>query len=183
MLPEELSANLCSLMPHDDRFTMSMTWEVHPKKLEIIPGSFKYGKGLIRSRAKLAYEDVQVIADFFDGHKRLPNLSEIKTEFHRYDEKVEAHLDNYIKIIDKFPEKFEFPDGDSVRHLERNDIINTVCHDVVFLLKFTRKLENSRNRLVLHSRMSQFVHFSLGDLGGRVGLYKLARAGCAIARP
>merc|ERR1719454_1070626 len=149
MLPVELSADLCSLMPHVDRFTMSMTWKVEKNSFRIIDNSFRYGKGLIRSRAKLAYEDVQVVMDFFDTHGRAPTVEEAVVEFNRYDEKVSAGLDNYIKIVDKFREE------------DFSETVEKVIADAITLTRFTRKLEQTRNRLVLHSRMRQFVNFSL----------------------
>ena len=147
MLPEKLSANLCSLCPHVERFTMSMTWRIDSRNWEILPDTFWYGRGVIRSRAKMAYEDVQVIMDEFDrnGRQEIPSLSKMHQLWQQFDEK-NSELDNYVPVLTKFQTQ---------SHMEQ------IISDVIKLQLFTRRLESSRNRIVIHSKMRQFVNFHL----------------------
>lgn len=102
MLPGELSANLCSLCPFQDRFTVSMTWKVDAN-MKIVKGSFWYGRGIIKSRAKLAYEDVQLLYNFYGEHEREPSVVETMELFKKWD--IEnAHLDNYVPTSSKVNE-------------------------------------------------------------------------------
>ena len=61
MLPEALSADLCSLVPEQDRLTLSVVLDFDPalklRKRRIV-------RGVIRSDRRLAYEEAQ---DFLDG--------------------------------------------------------------------------------------------------------------------
>jgi len=88
MLPKELSAGVCSLLPNVDRFAMSVfvTFDnaANPVHTEI-------AQTVIRSRAKLAYEDVEAViqgeaeddnpaAPFADTLKGLAELSQRLTQ-------------------------------------------------------------------------------------------------------
>ncbi len=62
MLPVSLSNDLCSLRPNEDRLALVVEILINPKgKLS----SFKFMRGLITSRARLTYKQVQ---DGIDGH-------------------------------------------------------------------------------------------------------------------
>ena len=62
MLPEELSADLCSLRPHEDRACMAvrMRFTKDGSKLDHV-----FKRGLMRSHARLTYAQAQ---EAFDGH-------------------------------------------------------------------------------------------------------------------
>ena len=64
MLPEKLSANICSLRPCEDRLTMSILTRITPEG-ELIDAQI--AETIIRSRARLSYEDVQAVLDQRDG--------------------------------------------------------------------------------------------------------------------
>ncbi|MCB9398575.1 MAG: VacB/RNase II family 3'-5' exoribonuclease [Acidobacteria bacterium] len=56
MLPERLSTDLCSLRPHEERYTLSVVMTLSRKgDLK----NYKVGKGLIRSAFRLTYDQVQ----------------------------------------------------------------------------------------------------------------------------
>ena len=63
MLPEALSNGLCSLRPNEDRacLAVEMVIDSHGHKI-----SHKFMRGLMRSRARLTYEEVQAVADGAD---------------------------------------------------------------------------------------------------------------------
>ena len=65
MLPKRLTTDLCSLVPHKDRFTHSVLLEFTPKG-EVV--SQDTSPGIIHSRARLSYELVQ--AYFDDGNTK-----------------------------------------------------------------------------------------------------------------
>jgi len=60
MLPEALSNDLCSLRPHEDRACLAVHMHIDDKgKLQ----SHKFVRGLMRSHARLTYEQVQAMKD------------------------------------------------------------------------------------------------------------------------
>ena len=64
MLPEKISNELCSLRPHEDKFTFSVIFEITPKA-EI---KHKWiGRTVIHSNHRFAYEDVQHIIETGKG--------------------------------------------------------------------------------------------------------------------
>ncbi|MDX2003905.1 MAG: ribonuclease R [Meiothermus sp.] len=60
MLPERLSNGMCSLVPHEDRLVLSVVAEVTPKGRV---KDYKFHQGVIRSVARLTYEQVEGFAD------------------------------------------------------------------------------------------------------------------------
>jgi ribonuclease R len=64
MLPERISNELCSLRPHEDKFTFSAVYQITPKA-EV--KDYWLGRTVIHSDHRYTYEDVQVIIDGGDG--------------------------------------------------------------------------------------------------------------------
>lgn len=64
MLPEKLSNNLCSLRPHEDKLTFSAVFELD-HEAKIIDQWF--GRTIIHSDKRFAYEDVQEIIEKGEG--------------------------------------------------------------------------------------------------------------------
>ena len=62
MLPEELSNNLCSLRPHEDRYCMAVRMRIRKDGTKI---EHKFTRGLMRSHARLTYAQAQ---ETFDGN-------------------------------------------------------------------------------------------------------------------
>ena len=62
MLPEVLSADLCSLIGGVDRYAVSVMWQLDPLTYEV--RKVWYGRTIIRSAHKMFYE-VRVIFDVF----------------------------------------------------------------------------------------------------------------------
>ena len=54
MLPRQLSEDLCSLLPHRDRFTFTVFFSLTPRG-SVIPGTVQFVKTLIRSQSRLTY--------------------------------------------------------------------------------------------------------------------------------
>ncbi len=81
MLPIELSTDLCSLRPHQDRLVMSCIMEIDPKgdiaRYEISPG-------VIRSAERMTYTDVNAIlegdAKLRERYQRLVDVFELMRE-------------------------------------------------------------------------------------------------------
>ncbi|MBC7770350.1 MAG: ribonuclease R [Phycisphaerales bacterium] len=74
MLPESLSADLCSLRENEDRacLAVEMVFDSEGKKK-----SHKFTRGLMRSAAKLSYEQAQAAIDGKPDEKTLPLLEPI----------------------------------------------------------------------------------------------------------
>jgi ribonuclease R len=60
MLPQELSTDICSLRPHEDRLVMSCLMEIDPRG-EVL--SYEICEGIIRSAQRMTYTQVQSILD------------------------------------------------------------------------------------------------------------------------
>ncbi|MFZ2031836.1 MAG: ribonuclease R [Vitreimonas sp.] len=74
MLPETLSADLCSLRENEDRacLAVEIVFDKHGKKLR-----HKFARGLMRSAAKLSYEAAQAAVDGKPNDKTKPLLEPI----------------------------------------------------------------------------------------------------------
>lgn len=59
MLPEQLSNNICSLKPHQDRLVLSVLVELTPDGQV---KDYRFEEGVIRSVARLTYEEVEAFA-------------------------------------------------------------------------------------------------------------------------
>ena len=93
MLPRRLCEELCSLNPGEDRLTFSVVWQMTDKG-EII--SDWKGRGIIRSRIKMAYEHAQ---DMIDKPNRQWNLNELPTIF---DGATVEEISTQVKQLHKF---------------------------------------------------------------------------------
>lgn len=62
MLPSVLSANVCSLVPGNDRLAFSVEWVLNEKG-DILEEWF--GRSVIRSCVKLSYDHAQVTIHYF----------------------------------------------------------------------------------------------------------------------
>ncbi len=74
MLPERLSNDLCSLKPNRNRLTLSCLLELDPEG-ELV--QYQIVEGVIRSKAKLNYDEVQ---RFFDGGKSTARLEGLEDD-------------------------------------------------------------------------------------------------------
>lgn len=76
MLPEELSNDLCSLRPHEDRLAFSAVLELDTNA-EVV--SEWYGQTIIHSDKRFSYEEAQEVLDNGDGehHGALAKLMEL----------------------------------------------------------------------------------------------------------
>ncbi len=96
MLPEKLSNNLCSLVPHQDRLTFSAVFEFSPKGKVL---NRWFGKTVIHSAHRFAYEQAQTILE----NKAPEELSGLPI-FPQLDWAVKT-LDRIAKIMRKEREK------------------------------------------------------------------------------
>jgi ribonuclease R len=69
MLPEHLSAGVCSLRPHEDRLALSVFVHIHPNG-DII--DTEIAETIMRSHERLSYENVQRV---LDNHPDAPNTN------------------------------------------------------------------------------------------------------------
>ena len=67
MLPERISNELCSLRPHEDRFTFSVLFEI-TEEAEVL--NFQLCKTCIHSNRRFTYEEVQNMLDGSEGDYR-----------------------------------------------------------------------------------------------------------------
>ncbi|KAK2774648.1 hypothetical protein FQN52_001243 [Onygenales sp. PD_12] len=60
MLPPRLATEICSLLPGEDRLTVSVVFQVDPAT-GVVEGEPWIGKGIIKSSGKLTYDDVDAV--------------------------------------------------------------------------------------------------------------------------
>lgn len=61
MLPRKLSAEICSLSPGQERFTISVVFKVKKDSGEVVKKDTWIGKAIIKSSGKLTYKDVDAV--------------------------------------------------------------------------------------------------------------------------
>ena len=61
MLPPRLSTELCSLLPGQARYTVSVVFQVDTKTGQVLPDQTWIGKSIINSSGRLTYEEVDAI--------------------------------------------------------------------------------------------------------------------------
>ncbi|MFX5903502.1 RNB domain-containing ribonuclease, partial [Acinetobacter baumannii] len=64
MLPEKISNELCSLRPHEDKFTFSAIFQIN-EKAEV--KQYWLGRTVIHSNHRFTYEDVQETIERNEG--------------------------------------------------------------------------------------------------------------------
>nr|XP_002736854.1 PREDICTED: DIS3-like exonuclease 1-like [Saccoglossus kowalevskii] len=77
MLPPILSADLCSLIGGEDRYAMSVLWQLSPN-YDVI--DVWYGRTVIRSAYKMFYEAAQALHDGKDVRDDIPELEGLDEE-------------------------------------------------------------------------------------------------------
>ncbi len=82
MLPEKLSNHLCSLRPHEDKYSFSVIFTLDAKKA--ITGHW-IGKGLIHSKKRYSYEEAQAVLEGANDpfEKELLRLNEIAKHYRK----------------------------------------------------------------------------------------------------
>eukprot|EP00040_Diaphanoeca_grandis_P033579 m.205994 g.205994 ORF g.205994 m.205994 type:complete len:1079 (-) comp32933_c0_seq1:110-3346(-) len=80
MLPEVLSANLCSLLSDVDRYAMSVFWEL-TETCEVVKVWF--GRTVIRSAYKLDYEFAQNVAEGLSTEKIVAVIPKLATDINK----------------------------------------------------------------------------------------------------
>ncbi|XP_071794054.1 DIS3-like exonuclease 1 [Asterias amurensis] len=78
MLPEVLSAELCSLIGGVDRYAVSVMWQLDPLTYEV--REVWYGRTIIRSAHKMFYEAAQDLHDGKDVRCDIPELAGMSEE-------------------------------------------------------------------------------------------------------
>jgi ribonuclease R len=102
MLPEKLSNDLCSLKPHRNRLTFSCLLELNPEG-----GLVKYQivESVIRSKAKLDYDEVQRFFDSGESTARLKGLEDDLLEMKKLSQRL------LEKRIEKGSLDFDLPEA------------------------------------------------------------------------
>jgi len=82
MLPERISNELCSLRPHEDKFTFSAIFEISAKGNVV---KYDLAKTVIHSDHRFTYEEVQEIIENRDGvyHEQIITLNDLAQQFRK----------------------------------------------------------------------------------------------------
>ena len=118
MLPEELSNNLCSLRPNVNRLTITCEMRIDYSG-EVV--GYSLSESIIRSRARLIYEDV---ADFLDGRNSSissPELQANISKMHKLAKILERKRIQRGAVQFSFAEEvFEFDSDQQMTGIERS---------------------------------------------------------------
>ena len=87
MLPERLASQLCTLLPGEDRLTVSVLMRLDAKG-EV--GNFEVVESIIRSAARLTYEEVQAVFDG-EGAGRAEDLSQLLLSMRKVSLQLKQH--------------------------------------------------------------------------------------------
>ncbi|MCY1128170.1 ribonuclease R [Frigidibacter sp. RF13] len=111
MLPDRLSGDLCSLHEHVDRAVLAvwMKIDTHGNKL-----SHRFTRGLIRSRASLAYEEVQAAQDGAPGDRTAGLLDQIRPLYGAYEALKKARAARQPLDLDLPERRIELSDDGHV---------------------------------------------------------------------
>lgn len=85
MLPEKLSNNICSLKPQRNRLTYSVILELTPEGERV---GYEIKKSVIKSRAKLNYDEVQKFFDTGHASRRMEGLENDLLEMRKLSRKL-----------------------------------------------------------------------------------------------
>ena len=73
MLPARLSNGVCCLLPGEERYTISVVFKVKAATGTVLDDQTWIGKGVVKSRGKLAYEDVDAVINGSASSSSLPD--------------------------------------------------------------------------------------------------------------
>lgn len=152
MLPEELSNDLCSLRPNEDRLSFSAVFEMTRT------GDVKdewYGQTIIHSNKRFTYEEAQEVLDKGEGvmHEELSILMEIGRLLRK-----ERYKDGAI-AFDQPEVKFELaPDGTPIRVYQKVRVETMLMIEDYMLLCNRRVAEFVYNHTKKKGRDAAFIY-------------------------
>ena len=166
MLPERLSADLCSLREHEDRacFAVEMVFDKDGRKR-----SHKFARGLMRSAAKLSYEQAQAAIDGKADAKTQPLLEPIlKPLWAAYAALKRGRDARHPLEIDSAEHKIVFRDGKvvGVKRRERFDAHKLIEEFMIQAnVAAAEQLESKGRALIyrVHDRPSEEKIAALSD--------------------
>jgi protein SSD1 len=82
MLPPRLSADICCLSPGEERYTVSVVFQVDPNSGHVFEDETWIGKSVIKSAGKLAYEEVDAVISDNDHEVSASRAKDIKMLHH-----------------------------------------------------------------------------------------------------
>jgi len=173
MLPETLSADLCSLREAEDRacFAVEMVFSPEGKKLR-----HKFVRALMRSGAKLSYEDAQAAIDGKPNHKTQPLLEPVLKPLWAADGAVWAARQKRQPLdIDAPEHKIVFKDGKvaGVKRRERFDAHKLIEEFMIQANVCAAETMERHNRPLIyriHDRPSDEKIAALTDFLSTVGM-------------
>ncbi len=152
MLPEELSNDLCSLRPNEDRLSFSAVFEM-TKEGEVLNEWF--GQTIIHSNKRFSYEEAQEVLDRGEGvlHTELSTLMEIGRKLRK-----ERYKDGAI-AFDQPEVKFELDkDGTPIRVYQKIRTETMLMIEDYMLLCNKRVAEFVYNHTKKKGRDAAFVY-------------------------
>ena len=123
MLPERLSNDLCSLRPNEDRACMAVHMWID-KSGKLI--SYEFIRGLMRSAARLTYEQVQKVLDGFEDETASPLKDEVIQPLFGAYEALNRNREKRGTLELDIPEtRVILGDGGQVSHISRRDRLDS----------------------------------------------------------
>ncbi len=176
MLPERLSNDLCSLRENEDRLTMSAMIELD-KEGRVVGQQLE--ESIIRSRAKLDYDQVQCLLDLGEGFERKPEIASTLKQMQELAQKLIANRMQSGSIDFEVAEyKIELDDNGWAKQIHRRErkMSNRIIEEFMLLAnKTVASVLLAKNIPVLYrvhpspdpEKLTSFINFA-ANFGHRV---------------
>ncbi|CAK9293952.1 unnamed protein product [Gordionus sp. m RMFG-2023] len=146
MLPTLLSSDICSLLANRDRLAFSVIWEIEAETGHIIKMNFS--KSLIRSSAKLTYEEAQNILNLYSSVYHLKENAN-----HNHDDNQSA-----TKWRQECLANLSFNDDETLN--DQSDLLANIGKSIYLLHNLAKILKQKRldkGALILSSSEMKFL--------------------------
>lgn len=163
MLPEILSNDLCSLVPNEDRLTMSAVFLIDKNgKIK----KEKFGKSIIHSIKRFTYEEAEKSIKDKNAylHKELHTLNELAKKLNkdRFDKgAISLEQDEVKFILDKTGKPLKVikkTRGDSNKMIEEFMLLANKKVAEIFSLKNTKNSRKNKENITEHDNENVFIY-------------------------
>ncbi|KAL9087645.1 MAG: hypothetical protein Q9165_006569 [Trypethelium subeluteriae] len=130
MLPPKLSSEICCLSPGEERYTVSVVFEIEPQSGNVVEQNTWAGKAVIKSSGKLAYDQVDAVISG-NGTSGLDDSRSqvIKTLFHVCQKLQEARFGGRSSTIP--PLRLLYQLDDENVPVEQNIFDSSPAHELI----------------------------------------------------
>jgi protein SSD1 len=129
MLPPRLATDLCSLVPGQARYTVSVVFQVDIQTGQVVPNSTWIGKSIINSSGRLTYDEVDAVIAGKNVQLHGASAADIKTLKAIAEKFREARFDSIVKNVPSLRLISQLDDENVP--VEHNIFISTPAHEII----------------------------------------------------